>query len=163
MNRIKKLSFDLINTFDLDELSKVEFLELCKQNGIDCFEYNFDSNTYGYIDFYNNKISLKLNKYLTGGNKDIAIAYFLAVYILNKKNKLDKIYLNSSNFKNDNEYYTFALNLYFEKKINEKILNKHTIEILKRGDNSMFKLNEIDKLSKKLNLSFVHIFNYLNI
>ena len=161
MEYIKNLSKNFFNSLNTCDFSSLNIAQLCEKKGIICFESKFSSDTYGYIYINNNKVHIHINSNLPSNQKEITIASFLAIHLLNMTRDSQKIYLNSSDFKMFNKYYGLGLNLFFDKKILDKTLKKEEIQSLKEMDNNAFKLNKITQISKNANISLPHVFNYI--
>lgn len=164
MKYTESLSIDFFNSLSTCDFSSLNMAQLCEKKGIICFESKFTSDIYGYIykNKNNNKTHIHINSNLPSNQKEITISSFLAMYILNINRENEKIYLNSSDFKIFNKYYKLGLNLFFNKKILDRTLNKEQIKTLKDMNGNIFKFNKLGEISKKANISLPHVFNYIN-
>ena len=163
MRKIEDLSIALLDSLDEHDISNMTMAQICNAKGIRCFESNFSSDTYGYIYKDGNQISINLNRHIPPTQKEVVVASFLGAYSLNILRDSERLFLNNSDFKLFNKHYEFGLHLYFNKKVIEDNLKKEQVKTLRNLNNSIIKLNEIDRISKKLNVSLTHVFNYFNL
>ena len=163
MEKIENLSLAMLSSLEEYDISKMTMAQICDKKGIRCFESNFPLDSYGYIYKQGNQTSININKDIPPTQKEVVIASFLGAYSLNMLRDSERLFLNNSDFKIFNKYYEFGLHLYFNKKIIDGELKKEQVTTLRRLNSNIIKLNEINRISKKLNISLTHTFNYFNI